>query len=178
MRKHGGRRRGLVRVTLALASVLIAAALLGTRLGSLTAGVRTTHVSLSVSLWRASVVLSHYATPDPLRAGTGLFARLSPPEPDAGPNPKRWRASGVFAWRWKRPGSGPGAFSTRLVLPLWPAAALVGLGWAGVVWRGLARGARRRSDLCVACGYPRTGLPAGALCPECAARAAPVSAPS
>jgi hypothetical protein len=168
-----------VRVGLALASALIIAAFAGTRFGSLQAGVKTAHVSLSVSVWRASVVLSHYATPDALRERKGFFARLAPNEPDMGPNPARWRLAGSFAWRWKQPGSGPGAFSTRLVLPLWPAAALVGLGWAASGWRGLARRKRRRTDLCVVCGYSRSGLPASVPCPECAAAAgAPVSAPS
>ena len=54
-------------------------------------------------------------------------------------------------------------------VPLWaPVGALVYAGAAA--WRLDARARRRdRADLCKKCGYDRSGLPLGSVCPECGA---------
>lgn len=57
--------------------------------------------------------------------------------------------------------------------PLWPglavntmsfAGAWLLLGWGG---RSARRALRARAGCCAHCGYPRTGLPEGSVCPEC-----------
>ncbi len=53
-----------------------------------------------------------------------------------------------------------------LAVPLLPPAVLLG---GAALWaaRRHRRRVRLRGNLCVRCGYDRTGLPAGADCPEC-----------
>ena len=55
----------------------------------------------------------------------------------------------------------------EVALPLWIPAALTAC-WALIGWR---RVHRRKAHECASCGYDRTGLRAGATCPECGAAA-------
>ena len=172
--------RGLRRAILVLFTLLVLGGLIATRWGSAQAGVNTTHLSLTASLWRASLVLSHYSTPEPLVGQRGAFLRYQLNEsfaaaPDDG---KRWWVWGRFAWRWKLPGSSMQAASSRIVLPLWPAAGLAALAWAALAWRAFRRRLRGRTNVCTVCGYPRAGLPVEAPCPECSASGVAASASS
>jgi hypothetical protein len=59
------------------------------------------------------------------------------------------------------------------ITPVWPGFAVNVVAWGGAWWLAMAaagagrRAIRRRSNRCVACGYPRQGLPADSACPEC-----------
>jgi hypothetical protein len=79
--------------------------------------------------------------------------------------PWNWTAQDL--WHWKR----------LPLLPLWPGVAvntvaymaLAGLSWCfgRAAVRAIRRQAKFRRGLCQSCGYPRAGLPQGAVCPEC-----------
>jgi hypothetical protein len=169
MRRARRVARWVGRAALVLLTLAIIGGLFGTRLGSAQAGVHTEHVSLTVSVWEASLVLSHYTTPERLTEARGVFGRVLPRERVFGPGgTKRWWLLGKFAWRWKLPGSTVGASSSRIVLPLWPAAVAVVLSWVVALMGRLVRRRRRRGNACPACGYSLTGLREGSACPECA----------
>jgi len=57
--------------------------------------------------------------------------------------------------------------------PVWPGFAVNVVAWGGAWWLAMAalvvgrRVIRRRANRCVACGYPRRGLPTDFPCPEC-----------
>jgi len=82
-----------------------------------------------------------------------------------------YRQRTPFQW-WFDSYSSPPSFpfqSTELIIPLWPLPAMAIIPTA-LAWYLDARARRReRFGRCPKCGYDRTGLAAGAVCPECGA---------
>ncbi len=76
---------------------------------------------------------------------------------------------GPFFWWFRYEAN---AISYMLAIPLWPFLLLT-LIVTGFAWRADLI-ARRRAMLgkCAKCGYARSGLPPGAVCPECGSAAA------
>jgi hypothetical protein len=120
----------------------------------------------TVSFWtRSRTVSGHgwiFANKKAVGFNTGMvFIATLDNSPGAGrlglafPGPMRW-------WgRW--PKAGP----VHIEIPLWMPALLAGVP-GSIAW-GLDRRANRRARRheCQRCGYDRTGISPGALCPEC-----------
>ena len=107
-----------------------------------------------------------------LATGQGLLtiARWTPGGPISVPPGWGIETRSPEFYLWYKRTAVPG-FS-HLAVPLWPAAAVLGMG-AFVVWRGDMKTRRRaRAGCCVKCGYDRAGLMGETVCPECGATAA------
>ncbi len=98
------------------------------------------------------------------------------------PGPAPWFGIGEFEFKRSTALSGwwfdGGAISGQrfVIIPLWPLPLLSLLATAAA-WRADAKYLRRaREGACLACGYDRAALAAGAVCPECGAGDAATSA--
>lgn len=74
-----------------------------------------------------------------------------------------------YHWAWWFYADNTLLWGWRICIPLW-APALASLVATMLAWRfDLIARRRDRAHLCRGCNYDRTGLPAGAVCPECGA---------
>lgn len=149
------------RRTLVLASVLLTVLATALWLGSVVCSIYYVHAAgrtleLHVGVWSGCAGFDYF---DP--STTGAY----------GPTPRGWNIAirqGPMQWwpDWNWVSSGSGTFLGRLLLPLW----ILGSPVVGVVaWLWLAK-RHCATAACRTCGYDLRGLPAGAVCPECASR--------
>ena len=102
-------------------------------------------------------------------SGLAMYTELSERSGDAGIKTPSVLTSG-FRFLW-----GFNYYALRglhkVMVPLW-FPALLSLLATAAAWRADAKYLRRaREGACLACGYDRAGLAAGAVCPECGAAA-------
>lgn len=77
-----------------------------------------------------------------------------------------WSRSLVWLPAWERARTWKGNTSMLVCMPLWIPFAMSA---AASAWAWRRHWKRNRHGFCAECGYDRTGLPEGAVCPECGA---------